>query len=142
MTDRTIIVAEARSWLGTPYHHGASVKGVGCDCLGLLAGVWRGLYGTLPEAIPAYTPDWGETDPAEPLLAAARRVLVPTETIAPGDVLLFRWRSGLAAKHLALATAPGRMIHAYDGAGVVEVTLAPQWRRRIAGIFSFPEIDP
>ena len=29
-------------WIGTPYRHQASLKGVGCDCLGLVRGVWRG----------------------------------------------------------------------------------------------------
>jgi hypothetical protein len=29
MVTREAIVAAARSWLGTPYHHQASVKGVG-----------------------------------------------------------------------------------------------------------------
>ena len=38
-------VASARGWLGTPYHHQASLKGVGCDCLGLLRGVWREVIG-------------------------------------------------------------------------------------------------
>ena len=31
-------IAEARSWLGTSFHHQASVKGVGCDCIGLIKG--------------------------------------------------------------------------------------------------------
>jgi hypothetical protein len=38
---RSDIIAEARSWIGTPYAHQASVKGIGCDCLGLVRGVWR-----------------------------------------------------------------------------------------------------
>ena len=38
---RDAIVAEARAWIGTPYRHQASLKGVGCDCLGLVRGVWR-----------------------------------------------------------------------------------------------------
>jgi len=42
----------ARSWIGTPYVHQASVKGVGCDCLGLLRGVWRELVGAEPEKMP------------------------------------------------------------------------------------------
>jgi len=37
------VVAAARAWLGTPYRHRASVRGAGCDCLGLLRGVWRAL---------------------------------------------------------------------------------------------------
>jgi NlpC/P60 family putative phage cell wall peptidase len=35
------LVTLARGWIGTPYRHQASLKGVGCDCLGLLRGVWR-----------------------------------------------------------------------------------------------------
>ena len=31
---RETIIAEARAWIGTPYHHQAALKGVGCDCLG------------------------------------------------------------------------------------------------------------
>ena len=32
-------VAEARAWLDTPFHHQASIKGAGCDCIGLIKGV-------------------------------------------------------------------------------------------------------
>lgn len=39
MIARNEIVAAARQWLGTPYRHQASVRGVGCDCLGLIRGV-------------------------------------------------------------------------------------------------------
>ena len=46
------VVAAARQFLGTPYRHQASIVGVGCDCLGLLRGVWRVLYGGEPEAMP------------------------------------------------------------------------------------------
>ena len=59
MSTPEAIVGCARGWLGTPYHHQASVKGVGCDCLGLIRGVWRELCGPEPEAMPAYTRDWG-----------------------------------------------------------------------------------
>ena len=38
---RPHIVAAARRWLGTPYHHQATRQGVGADCLGLVRGVWR-----------------------------------------------------------------------------------------------------
>ncbi|NCO16648.1 MAG: peptidase, partial [Alphaproteobacteria bacterium] len=45
------IVAEARRWIGTPYVHQSSARGAGTDCLGLLRGVWRALYGVEPEAV-------------------------------------------------------------------------------------------
>ena len=42
MIERETIVRCARGWLGTPYHHQASMKSVGCDCLGLIRGLWPG----------------------------------------------------------------------------------------------------
>ena len=47
------IVAAARAWIGTPYVHQGSALGAGCDCLGLLRGIWREVKGTEPETIPA-----------------------------------------------------------------------------------------
>ena len=41
-------------WIGTPYRHQASLKGVGCDCLGLVRGVWRAVIGDEPERAPPY----------------------------------------------------------------------------------------
>src|ERR1700744_2265912 len=85
-------VAVARAWIGTPYVHQASVKGVGCDCLGLLRGVWRELFGAEPEAMPNYSPDWAEATGAETLYMALSRHLCPValQDIAQGDVALFR----------------------------------------------------
>lgn len=57
---RAAILACAEAWLDTPYRHQSSVKHVGTDCLGLIRGIWRELYGAEPEAPPAYTPDWAE----------------------------------------------------------------------------------
>lgn len=112
MTVAQQAVAEARLWLGTPYIHQASCRGAGTDCLGLLRGVWRALYGAEPEAVPAYTSDWAETGGDEVLLAAGRRLLIPKPVgdEAAGDVILSRMRAGHVAKHLGLqsGTGPGR----------------------------------
>jgi NlpC/P60 family putative phage cell wall peptidase len=136
------IVAEARSWVGTPYQHQASLKGVGCDCLGLVRGVWRAVLGEEPEAVPPYAPDWAEAASNEPLAEAALRhlVSVATSEFQPGDVLLFRWRASTAAKHAAIVTASNLMVHAHDGAAVAEVAVAPWWRRRLAYAFRFPGV--
>jgi hypothetical protein len=72
MLRQNTIIAAARGWKGTPYHHQASLKGVGCDCLGLIRGVWRELHGAEPEVMPAYTKDWNEATGAEALLDAGR----------------------------------------------------------------------
>ena len=143
MISRSLIVAEARDWIGTPYRHQASLKGVGCDCLGLVRGVWRGVIGAEPERAPAYAPDWAEAGGVEALADAAARHLVAIERDAfgDGDVLLFRWRAGLPAKHAAIVTAADKIVHAHDGAAVAEVALAPWWRRRSAYAFRFPGIE-
>ncbi len=159
------VVAVARSWLGTPYHHQASVKGAGCDCLGLLRGVYFELYGHAPEEPPSYSRDLAEATGVETLIEAARRHLVelpPGQRPGPGDAVIFRLRPGAMAKHCAIVScapvirlpsersAVGRerrgqregqgwkMIHAFEGGPVSEVALSPWWRRRIATAFSWP----
>ncbi len=143
MTTRLQIVAEARDWLGTPYQHQASLKGGGCDCLGLVRGVWRSVYGSEPELPPPYSPDWAEAGGGENLRDAALRHLAPVKLpqLQPGDVVLFRWRAHLAAKHAAILTGKASMIHAHDGISVCEVALCNWWRRRLVFGFSFPGVN-
>ncbi|MCK9917806.1 NlpC/P60 family protein [Microbacteriaceae bacterium K1510] len=140
---RDDIVAETRTWIGTPYRHQASLKGVGCDCLGLVRGVWRALIGDEPEHAPPYAPDWAEAASGEPLADAAARhlIAIDRDTFRAGDVVLFRWRNNLPAKHAAIVTAPDLMVHAHDGARVAEVALAPWWRRRLVYAFRFPGVS-
>jgi NlpC/P60 family putative phage cell wall peptidase len=138
------VVDEARRWIGTPYRHQASVIGAGSDCLGLLRGIWRTVYGQEPEMVPAYTEDWAEPTREELLWEAAQRWLLPAslEIANAGDVLLFRMRDGSIAKHLGLQSATGdhpRFIHAYTGHGVIESSLSLPWQRRIVARFTFPE---
>ena len=141
-TSRAAIVAEARRWLGTPYRHQASALGAGCDCLGLVRGVWRAVCGDEPEAPPPYTPDW--SDGGDELLRdAARRwfVEIAPAAAAPADVLLFRMCAGAPMKHAAILVAPDRIIHAYWARAVVESRLTPFWRARLTAAFSFPGVD-
>lgn len=144
MTDAltaTAVVRAATGWLGTPYRHQASRKGVGCDCLGLVLGVWRELYGEVPEQPGPYAPDWAAGGAGDPLLEAARRhCLAKAGRPEAGDLVLFAWKRGLPARHAGIMVAPDRFIHAYEGHAVLISALVPQWRRRIAGIFAFPPL--
>ncbi|KZL21114.1 hypothetical protein PsAD2_00398 [Pseudovibrio axinellae] len=135
------VVALARGWLGTPYHHQASCKGAGCDCLGLLRGIWRELYGQEPQAIPTYSPDWGEVGTHETLLEAGQTHFQRAGLDPPGlgSVIVFRVRPHAIAKHVGLISGPGRMIHAQERAGVVEVPFSGWWQRRAVAAFSFPD---
>jgi NlpC/P60 family putative phage cell wall peptidase len=139
--DPAVVVAAARDWLGTPYHDQASVKGVGCDCLGLVRGVWREVVGDEPLPLPRYSRDWGETGTREPLAEASRTVMleVPVTEMTPGALILFRMRTGAVAKHCGILTAPERFVHAYERTGVIEERLDSAWRRRLAFAFLFPD---
>jgi len=136
------IVAFARAWIGTPYMHQASLRGVGADCLGLVRGVWRDWLGNEPMEVPSYSSDWAEASREERLWAAAREYLVPRAGLVPGAVLLFRMRDRGIAKHLGIVSRADdspAFIHAYSGHRVVESALAMPWRRRIVAQFDFPD---
>ena len=140
MTD---IVHAACRWIGTPYRHQSSCVGAGCDCLGLILGVWKDVIGDIPETLPAYSPDWSEPQNREVLFdAAVRHFHRKTGANAePGDLLLFRMRDGAVAKHLGIQSRIGpnaSFIHSYSGHGVVESRLTDPWARRIVARFKFP----
>ncbi|UJW76557.1 NlpC/P60 family protein [Rhizobium sp. SL42] len=161
------VLGIAEQWIGTPYRHQGSAIGVGCDCLGLVRGIWRELYGCEPERVPAYAADWAERSGEERLLEAAGRHFEPVVSrhlSLPGDLVIFRFRPGCAAKHAGILAGPGgssngvsaagvvsgarspawdapdHFIHAYEQAAVIRSTLVPAWRRRIAGVYRFPEV--
>jgi NlpC/P60 family putative phage cell wall peptidase len=142
MRARGAVLREARRWIATPYRHQASCRGAGCDCLGLVRGIWRALYGAEPESVPPYTPDWAEVAGAETLREAALRHLVEIDRAAakPGDVLLFRPDLKGPAKHCAILSGPDRIIHAYWGQAVAETALTPWWKRRCVAAFAFPDL--
>lgn len=135
------IVAEAMTWTGTPYRHQGSRKDVGCDCLGLVRGVWRAVYRADAETPGPYAADWAETGEGDPLIDAARRHCRERAglTVEAGDLLLFRIRPRLPARHCGIALAPDLFLHAYQGHAVISSPLDPHWRRRLCGVFAFPD---
>jgi NlpC/P60 family putative phage cell wall peptidase len=139
---RAVIVAHAMEWIGTPYRHQASAIGQGADCLGLVRGVWRHLYGEEPEAPPPYTPDWTERG-GEPLRGAAERWLEPKDArrLLPGDVLLFRMVRDGPAKHCGVHLGEDRFVHAYSGRAVTASWLSRWWRERIVAAYAFPQLS-
>lgn len=146
MPRRAQIVDVARSWIGTPYRHQAAVKHVGCDCLGLVRGVWREVYGAEPEQPQPYTSNWAEETGVEALRDAARRHMIEIDVMpyrkrAPlplATLILVRVKERGPAKHAAIVTGPQRIVHAYSGHAVAESDLPNAWMRRVAYLFDFP----
>lgn len=117
MTTRAAVVAEALTWLGTPFHDCARVKGAGTDCLNLLIGVFSGVGMIEPFDPPPYSPQWFEhKDEPRFLLgleAHARRV----EVGQPGDIAMYRY--GRHAAHSAIIIDERTIIHAFKAVGRV-----------------------
>ena len=118
---RAAVVAEARTWLRTPYHHAADVKGHGVDCAMLLVRVYCDL-GLVEKFDPRpYTKDWFLHRDEERylgfLLARSREVRTPLE----GDIVLFRMGRCFAHAGIVSRVAPLAIIHAFAPArSVVE----------------------
>ena len=139
---RAQLVVASRHWIGTPYHHQASLLQIGCDCLGLVRGVWRDAIGPEPEEASPYGVDWAETGRADKLLQALNRHFHQIELCAyrEGDVLLFRFLTHRPATHLGIATSQTHMIHAHSGACVTEAEIGAHWRKRLVAAFAFPGV--
>jgi cell wall-associated NlpC family hydrolase len=124
--ERAAVVAEARSWLRTPYHHMGRVKGAGVDCATLLAEVYARASVIPPVAIPFYPPDWHLHRDAERYL---RFVLDYAEEVPaphPADIAL--WRFGRCFSHGAIVIDWPVVIHAYAGKGcVMEDAARARW---------------
>ena len=127
-------VAEAREWIGTPVVWEASLKGIGCDCRGLVAGVARELGWPEGSAFEAGIVGYSRRIDGEQLVAGLDRLFDRVEKPEPGDILAFRiWKT---VQHLAIHNGE-RMIHAYLGepAQVVSVPIDHHWQKRLAGIW-------
>jgi NlpC/P60 family putative phage cell wall peptidase len=134
------VMTAARAWIGTPYHPQASRLGVGCDCLGLLRGVWRDLVGSELPVLPAYSSDWGEVRAQEVLRdGCAAHMIAAEDDAQPGDVVLFRMRSWAIAKHAGILVAPDQMVHSHSVHGVIAQAITAAWWARAAFVFRFPD---
>jgi cell wall-associated NlpC family hydrolase len=116
---RAAVLAEARSWIGTPYHHKGRVKGAGVDCATILLEVYA-RAGVIPEIdVGHYPMDWHMHRDEERYLNFVGRFAVEiTHPPLPGDVVV--WRFGRVFSHGAIVMAWPRVLHAYLGQRVRE----------------------
>lgn len=124
---REAIVREALSWVGTRFHHGARLKGVGVDCAQLLIAVYSALALVPPIEPGFYSPDWFlHSDAPSPLTAWIEKFCAPLKCPDVGDVVAFRY--GRVTSHAAIVLEwgdAGRVVHAFRGAGVRVEECAP-----------------
>jgi NlpC/P60 family putative phage cell wall peptidase len=135
MTDRNAIVREARAWVGTPFHHQASLKGVGCDCIGLIAGVARafGMREAMRWQTDSRFQGYGTLPMPSKLLFACDEYMdqIAVAAALPGDVLLLKLRMMKQPMHFGILSdrLPRYIFHAYEPAGkVVENRIDEKWQ--------------
>lgn len=116
---RSAVVATARTWIGTPYHHMADLKGIGVDCAMILVRIFCDSGLVEPFDPRPYTRDWmlhrNEERYLGFLLQRTHEVAVPDM----GDIALFR--VGRCYAHGAIVTKsdPLHILHAFAGVGCV-----------------------
>ncbi|KMO44404.1 hypothetical protein VQ03_03210 [Methylobacterium tarhaniae] len=116
---RAHVVAEARRWVGTPYHPGADVHGVGVDCGMLLVRVFVDT-GLVPAFDPRpYPQDWHIHRDDERylgfLFGRTREVPAP----GPGDIVMFRHGRTYSHGGIVTAAEPLTLVHAFSPAQAV-----------------------
>lgn len=137
-------VEEALSWVGTPYHHCADIKGAGVDCAMLLV-CWAracGFIGADVDPRP-YAPAWAVHRGDELFLGWLQRLAAEVPTTQPaqaGDVQV--WRYGRCFSHGAICLGDGRIVHALKRARQVVVGLEtePELMARPARRFRLPAL--
>jgi cell wall-associated NlpC family hydrolase len=116
--ERAAVVAEARTWLGTRFHHEADVKGGGVDCAMLLVRCFVDTGILAPFDPRPYPIHWHLHQTEERYLSWLAKFAYPTDNPQPGDVVI--WRVGNTFSHAAIVSVWPRVIHAYSPAGGVE----------------------
>lgn len=126
------IVAEARTWLDTPFKHQGRLKGVGSDCVGIILGVGKSLnlldyqlsnYGKLPDGMLMYKIMKEQLDE------------VSLDDIQLGDIILFKFHS--EPQHVGFYTDIG-ILHSYaDVKKCVETSMDDTWKSRVVSVFRF-----
>lgn len=136
--DRQNVVSEAITWLNTPYHHQAALKGVGVDCVMLMIEVYRkcGLVSVDVDPRP-YAHDWHMHRSEEVYLGGVELLAAPVDVPQPGDIALFQF--GRCVSHGAIVTQWPMVIHAYIEHGAVvltDISKSAALTSRLRGFFS------
>ncbi len=115
--ERAAVVAEARKWLGTPYHHAARVRGAGCDCMTLLLETFSAVGLVSGVELPEYTKDWNLHRSAEIYLDGLFPHAARVDEPKTGDIAMYRF--GRAVSHAALVVEWPEIIHCQAPSGVI-----------------------
>ena len=138
MTTRAELVTEARTWLGTPFHHQGRIKNVAADCAGVIEGIAKHFGFVVHGQIPINYSAQPDGEMMRKILGETMEEINPTD-ILPGDVLLFAF--DLDPQHVAVVTDFG-ILHSYAQVRkCIETSLDDTWKKRIRGAYRFRGIE-
>ena len=105
----------AKEWIGTPWVHNQSVKGIGTDCVGLILGIGKE-YGVIPDNF--YLPNYDRIPRQNNIIEFLNQqnYLKPINTVEPEAVMVFQ--VGKIAGHVGIAIGENQIIHADMNYGV------------------------
>lgn len=167
MPSRADVVAKAREYLlaNTPFHHQGRTKGRGIDCVGLPLCIAEDLGISDKEGVPFTRYMYANYDRQpihDEVLKLFKKHLLEKHIAAPlepGDILAIRNPTSACHAAIVVSMPSGEwgkppvlgIIHAYGTDAVaiprggtekiVEHILDFKWRRRIAGVFTFPGVE-
>ena len=142
---RQQIITEARSWIGTRFHHQGRCKKTnmhkgGVDCIGLIVGVAQAVGFTVKDET-----DYSRQPQGSRLKDAMHTYLnpIPLSEVRAGDVLLFTFEKDPQHVGIVSELSGGELglIHAYrEASAVVEHRLDDHWWKKATHAFSFPQL--
>lgn len=136
---RAAIVNEAMTWLRTPWHHEACVKGHGVDCAQFIKEVYTAV-GLIPAfETGQYPPDWHLHRGEQRFLAFVTQYARQVDDGQPGDIAMFSF--GRADAHGSIVVRWPEIIHSYVAESGVVLSDCSKGRlaRRFAGFYRLKE---
>jgi cell wall-associated NlpC family hydrolase len=111
---KSVLLEEARTWIGTPWRHRVALRGWGVDCVQFVISCGKAA-GAVPDDYepPHYHRDHASHNATSILIPELEKFctrLPSIDDVKPGDILAFQF--GLCANHAALCSGPGLIIHA------------------------------
>ena len=114
---RAAVCFEAKTWIGTPYHHHGRIKGVGVDCGQLLCAVYENVKLVPHIELGNYATDWHLHRSEEVYLQWLARFCQRTDTPQPGDIEVYRF--GRTYSHGTIIVEGNLRVHAYVNRKVI-----------------------
>lgn len=131
------VIAAARALIGTPFAHQGRLPGIALDCAGVIVATATAL-GIAHDDVAGYSRLPGNGLLRQVLDGQAALVPVRTDAIAPGDILLMRFKR--EPQHLGIYTGE-TLVHAWQIIGnVCEHAFDESWRRRVVAAYRFREV--